>query len=156
MSIMSTVQRWLRRLRLLAPLDFDQQVWGAKSLMDLHQDGSLFYLAEVEAGGTMYTCWQGSRDSKPYAITISSSGKSTGPTLDDSRVGDCGTWAYPPKLSCVQAQAAMAKAGITGTWTYCRLRKSVDYRFNPFYDFVFHSHAPVRVDAMTGAVDIQV
>jgi hypothetical protein len=152
MKIVATIKKHLRRLGLLSPLNFDQQVWGAKSLMDLHQNGSQFYLAEADAGSTMYTCWQGSEDQKPYAVTIDSSGHVTGPTFDDSRVAECMAFAYPPKLSCAQAQQAMNKSGITDTWTFCRLRKTVDYRGNPFYDFTFTTRQPVHVDAVTGQV----
>jgi len=152
MAIIATIKRHLRRIGLLNPLGFDQQVWGAKSLMDLHQSGSLFYLAEADRDGTMYTCWQGSQDSRPYAITIDSTGHATGPIFDDSRVAECQVFVYPPKLSCAQAQQAMVKAGITDTWTFCRLRQTVDYRGNPFYDFAFAARRPVHVDAVTGQV----
>jgi len=152
MAIIATIKRHLRRLGLLSPLSFDQQVWGAKSLMDLHQSGSRFYLAEANRGETMYTCWQGSQDNRPYAITIDSTGHSTGPTFDDSRVAECQAFAYPPKFSCAQAQQLMVKAGITDSWAFCRLRQTVDYRESCFYDFTFATRKPVRVDATTGQV----
>ena len=152
MAIISSIKKYLRRLGLLSPLNFDQQVWATKTLMDLHQHGSQFYLAEANRDGTMYTCWQGSEDSRPYAITIDISGHSTGPTFDDSRVAECQAFVYPPKLSSVQAQQAMINAGITDSWSFCRLRKTVDYRGNPFYDFTFPTRQPVHVDAVTGQV----
>lgn len=152
MKIIAAVKKHLRRMGLLSPLGFDQQIWGAKSLMDLYQSQSQFYLAECDAGGTMYTVWQGSQDQKPYAITVDIAGHSTGPTFDDSRVAECTAFVYPPTLSCAQAQQAMVKAGITDAWTFCRLRKTVDYRFNPFYDFAFSTRRPVHVDAVTGQV----
>ena len=152
MKIIATIKKHLRQLGVLSPLNFDQQIWGGKSLMDLYQSGSQFYLAEADSGGTMYTVWQGSQDQKPYAITIDTSGHATSPVIDDSRVAECTAFVYPPKLSCTQAQQAMAKAGITDTWTFCRLRKTVDYRFNPFYDFAFVTRRPVHVDAVTGQV----
>jgi hypothetical protein len=55
-------------------LDFDQQVWGAKSVMDLVQFDSQFMLAEADTGGTMYTVWSGSQDQKPYAISVDVNG----------------------------------------------------------------------------------
>ncbi len=152
MTIVSAIKRHLRRIGLLAPLGYDQQIWGAKSLMDLYQSRSQFYLAEADAGGTMYTVWQGSSDQKPYAITVDTIGHASAPVIDDSRVAECTAFVYPPTLSCAQAQQAMAKAGITDAWTFCRLRKTVDYRFNPFYDFVFATRRPVHVDAVTGQV----
>jgi hypothetical protein len=152
MKIIAAVKKHLRRLGVLSPLTYDQQIWGGKSLMDLYQSASQFYLAEADSGGTMYTVWQGSQDQKPYAITIDTSGHATSPVIDDSRVAECTAFAYPPKLSCAQAQQAMVKAGITDTWTFCRLRKTVDYRFNPFYDFAFATRRPVHVDAVTGQV----
>jgi len=152
MNLINTIKKYMRRMGLLSPLGFDQQIWGAKSLMDLYQCQSQFYLAEGDAGGTMYTCWQGSQDSKPYAVTVDTSGHTTGPTFDDSRVAECKAFVYPPKFSCAQAQQAMVKAGITDPWTFCRLRKTVDYRYNPFYDFTFATRRPVHVDAVTGQV----
>jgi hypothetical protein len=152
MTFIATIKRHLRRIGLLSPLSFDQQVWGAKSLMDLYQSGSLFYLAEADRDGTMYTCWQGSQDSRPYAITIDYSGHATGPNFDDSRVAECQAFAYPPKLSCIQAEQAMVKAGITDSWSFCRLRQTVDYRESRFYDFTFSTRRPVHVDATTGQI----
>ena len=152
MSIITLIRQYFRRLGFLSPLSFDQQIWGAKSLMDLHQNGSKFYLAEADRNGTMYTCWQGSEDTKPYAITVDITGHATGPTFDDSRVAECQAFVYPPTLSCNQAQQAMTKAGITDTWLFCRLRQTVDYRGNPFYDFTFDGRQPVHVDAVTGPI----
>jgi hypothetical protein len=152
MSIITHIQRYLRRLRVLSPLSFDQQIYGAQSLMNLHQSGSWFYLAEADRNGTMYTCWQGSEDAKPYAITVDITGHATGPTFDDSRVAECQAFVYPPTLSCAQAQQAMINAGITDAWIFCRLRQTVDYRGNPFYDFTFSNRQPVHVDAVTGQI----
>ena len=152
MRIIAHILRHLRRFGLLSPLNYDQQIWGAKALMDLYQHGSKFYLAESDFGGTMYTVWQGVHDSKPYAITVDPTGHAVGPTFDDSRVGDCQVFVYPPKLSCVQAQQAMIKAGITDAWSFCRLRQSMDFRYNPFYDFAFTVRTAVHVDAVTGAI----
>ena len=152
MSIITFFKRVAVKLGFMSPLNFDQQIWGAKSLMDLYQNGSQFYLAEADSGGTMYTVWQGSRDQKPYAITIDTTGHATGPVFDDSQVGECTAWVYPPKMSCVQAQQVMIKSGITDSWAFCRLRKTVDYRFNPFYDFAFTTRPPVHVDATTGKI----
>ena len=64
-QISNLVTRHLRKFGLLAPLTFDQQVWGAKSVMDLVQFDSRFMLAEANNGGTMYTVWSGSQDQKP-------------------------------------------------------------------------------------------
>jgi len=152
MSIITRIKQYLRQLGLLSPLSFDQQIWGAKSLMDLHQSGSKFYLAEADRNGTMYTCWQGSEDTNPYAINVDITGHATGPTFDDSRVAECQAFVYPPTLSCAQAQQAMTKAGITEAWLFCRLRQTVDYRGNPFYDFTFTNRQPVHVDAVTGQI----
>jgi len=152
MSIITRIKQYLRQLGLLSPLSFDQQIWGAKSLMDLYQDKSKFYLAEADHNGTMYTCWQGSEDTKPYAITVDIAGHTTGPTFDDSRVAECQAFVYPPTLSCSQAQQAMTNAGITDVWLFCRLRQTVDYRGNPFYDFTFADRQPVHVDAVTGQI----
>jgi len=152
MKIIATIKKYLRRIGVLPPLNYDQQIWGAKSLMDLYQTGSRFYLAEADSGNTMYTVWQGSQDQKPYAITIDTSGHATAPIVDDSRVAECMAFEYPPKLSCAQAQQAMVKAQITDAWAFCRLRKTVDYRGNPFYDFAFVTRQPVHVDAATGQV----
>ena len=152
-QISNLLARHLRKFGLMQKLDFDQQVWGAKSVMDLVQHGSLFMLAEANAGATMYTCWLGNRDQKPYAVSVDVNGHATTPVLDDSRIGDCGTWVYPPRFSCSQAQVAMTKAGITDTWTFCRLRQTVDFpKANPFYDFVLSKGGTVHVDAMTGVV----
>lgn len=152
MTIIATITKYLRQLGLLSPLGFDQQVWGAKTLMDLDQTGSKFYLAEANAGGIMYTCWQGSLTQQPYAITIDTAGHTTGPTPDSSKIGDCMAFAYPPTLSCSTAQQAMTQAGIEDAWAFCRLRKTVEATSNPFYDFAFATRNPVYVDAMTGKV----
>jgi hypothetical protein len=153
MKILSLMQKYFRKFGLMAPLGFDKQVWGAKALMDLYQPNSTLYLAETNAGGTMYTCWNGYHDNKPYAITVDPTGHTTGPVYDSSRIGDCEAWQYPCKINCQQAQQAMIKAGITDAWTFCRLRKTVDSpQANPFYDFTFASRQPVRVDAVTGQV----
>jgi hypothetical protein len=152
-NIFNHILGHLRDFGLLAPLSFDQQVWGAKSVMDLVQHGSKFLLAEADAGGTMYTCWSGSRDQKPYAISVDVNGHATTPVYDDSRIGDCGAWVYPPKLTCAQAQVALVKAGIPDAWTFCRLRQTVDFpQANPFYNFVLSTGKTAHVDANTGQV----
>jgi hypothetical protein len=151
--IFNLLTRHLRKFGLMQSLSFDQQVWGAKSVMDLEQFKSRFMLAEAAPGATMYTVWLGSRDQKPYAISVDVNGHATTPTQDDSRIGDCGAWSYPPKLSCAQAQAALVKAGITDAWTFCRLRQTVDSpQANPFYDFVLSTGKTAHVDANTGQV----
>jgi hypothetical protein len=152
MSVILTVKKYLRKYGVLAPLGFDQQVWGAKSVMDLVQHGSQFLLAEATPDGIMYTCWSGRRDNKPYAITIDPTGHAIGPFYDSSKIGDCMAWSYPPKFSCLQAQAALVKSGITQTWTWCRLRQAVAPQGTPFYDFTFDGRNPVHVDADTGQV----
>ena len=152
-QISNLVTRHLRKFGLMQSLTFDQQVWGAKSVMDLVQYGSKFLLAEADAGGTMYTCWSGGRDQKPYAISVDVTGHATTPVYDSSRIGDCGAWVYPPKLTCAQAQVALVKAGIPDAWTFCRLRQTVDFpQANPFYDFVLSTGKTAHVDANTGQV----
>jgi len=151
--IFNLLTRHLRKFGLMRSLSFDQQVWGAKSVMDLEQFNSRFMLAEAAPGATMYTVWLGSRDQKPYAISVNVNGHATTPTQDDSRIGDCGAWTYPPKLSCAQAQTALVKAGIPDAWTFCRLRQTVDFpQANPFYDFVLSTGKTAHVDANTGQV----
>ena len=152
-QISNLVTRHLRKFGLMQSLTFDQQIWGAKSVMDLVQFNSRFMLAEANSGGTMYTVWSGSQDQKPYAVSVDVTGHATTPTYDSSRIGDCGVWCYPPKLSCAQAQAALVKAGITDAWTFCRLRQTVDFpQANPFYDFVLSTGKTAHVDANTGQV----
>ena len=152
-QLSNLVTRHLRKFGLMQSLTFDQQVWGAKSVMDLVQFDSRFMLAEAGNGVTMYMVWSGSRDQKPYAISVDVTGHATTPVYDSSRIGDCGAWTYPPKLSCAQAQTAMVKAGITDAWTFCRLRQTVDFpQANPFYDFVLSTGMKAHVDAVTGAV----
>jgi hypothetical protein len=151
-SITGLVTKYLRQFGVMSPLNYDQQILGAQAVMNLHETGSLFYLAEADAGSTMYTVWQGSEDNKPYAITVTNTGHATNPVVDSSKIGDCKAFAYPPKLSCGAAQQAMSQAGITDAWNFCRLRQSMDPVGNPFYDFAFNTRGPVRVDAVTGQV----
>ena len=67
-QLSNLVTRHLRKFGLMQSLTFDQQVWGAKSVMDLVQFDSRFMLAEADTGGTMYTvCW---------AVKIKSPGES--------------------------------------------------------------------------------
>jgi hypothetical protein len=132
-----------------APLSFDQQVWGAKSVIDLVQHGSQFLLAEGTNAGSCYTCWLSARDQVPTAIIIDSTGHATGPFPDSSKVQDCQPWSYPPKITCGQAVINMAKAGITESWITCRLRQTIGQP-NPNYYFIFAKHVPVTVDATTG------
>lgn len=162
MSILLFLKKYLRKFGLVEQLDFDQQVWGAKSLMDIHQQGSKFFLAEGNNDDTVYTCWNGASDNLPYAITVDTNGFSTGPVQDSSKIGDCMLWEYPPKISCADAVIAMANAGITTVWQGCRLRQGVDPQYNPFYEFTFDTQLEslrgrndpftVNVDAVTGQV----
>lgn len=151
MSIILSIKKYLRTFGLLGPLSFDQQVWGAKSVMDLVQHGSQFLLAEAGPANTMYTCWSGRRDNKPYAVTVDSSGHATGPVLDSSKIADCVAWMYPPKFSCQQAQTVVIQSGVVESWIFCELRKTIACP-NPVYTFKFVIHAPVTVDAVTGKI----
>lgn len=151
MSIIPFFKRFFIKLGLATPLSFDQQVWGAKSVMDLYQVKSQFLLADGANGGSCYTCWLGSRDRVATAINVDSAGHATGPFPDDTRVKDCVAWTYPPKVTCAQAQAVVLKAGITESWTTCTL-KQVTAQPNPAYTFNFLQHAPVSVDAVTGKI----
>jgi hypothetical protein len=47
-QISNLVTRHLRKFGLMQSLTFDQQVWGAKSVMDLVQFDSRFMLAEAD------------------------------------------------------------------------------------------------------------
>ena len=49
-QISNLITRHLRKFGLMQSLTFDQQVWGAKSVMDLVQFDSRFMLAEADAG----------------------------------------------------------------------------------------------------------
>ena len=154
-QISNLVTRHLRKFGLMQSLTFDQQVWGAKSVMDLVQFDSRFMLAEASTGGTMYTVWSGSRDQIAWGISVDVTGHATTPTHDDGRGTDCGIWTYPPKVSYAQATQRLIQSGILDVPTFCRLRQTVDYRkYNPFYDFVFdHGQGGTAfVDAETGAV----
>jgi hypothetical protein len=150
---MLSIKKYLRKFGVMSLLNFDQQLWGAKSVMDLVQHESRFLLAEAGPGGVMYTCWLGHSDNKPYAITIDPTGHATGPFYDSSKIGDCIAWSYPPKFSCAQAQAAMIKSGITQAWTWCRLRQAVAPQSSPFYDFVLSNGETAHVSADTGKVN---
>ena len=149
MSVFSYFKKFLIKVGVSAPLSFDQQVWGAKSVIDLVQHGSQFLLADGVNGGDCYTCWLGARNNVPTAIVINPTGHATGPFPDDSRVKDCQPWTYPPKFTCGQAADIVAKTGVTEAWTTCTL-KQVTGQKNPAYTFTFAEHAPVSVDAVTG------
>lgn len=151
MSLLNFIQRHLRKFGFMAPLTFDQQVWGAKSVMDLAQFKSQFLLAEGSAGSSVYTCWMGSRNKVPTAVVVDSAGHATGPFPDDTRVKDCVAWTYPPKITCAQAVANLVKAGITESWATCTLKKVTGQK-NPAYTFTFAVHTPVTVDATTGKI----
>ena len=51
-QLSNLVTRHLRKFGLMQSLTFDQQVWGAKSVMDLVEFDSRFMLAEADTGGT--------------------------------------------------------------------------------------------------------
>ena len=139
------------KMGFMVPLSFDQQVWGAKSVMDLHQIKSQFLLADGANGGSCYTCWLGSQDKVSSAIDVDATGHATGPFPDDTRVKDCAPWTYPSKVSCAQAVAIMVKSGITEVWTTCTLKQTTGQK-NPAYTFTFAEHAPVTVDATSGKI----
>jgi hypothetical protein len=152
MTLLSGTKKTLRKFGIMSPLSFDQQVWGAKSVIDLVQHGLQFLLAEGANGGSCYTCWLGSRNNVATAIIIDSTGHATGPFPDSSKIQDCKPWTYPPKITCNQAVANMTKAGITESWVTCRLRQTTD-QSSPSYYFTFVSHQPVVVDAVTGKIN---
>jgi hypothetical protein len=149
--IKDRILKLTRKLGIVAPLSFDQQVWGAKSVMDLVQHGSKFLLADGVNQGDCYTVWSGAKDGKATAIVIDSSGHATGPFPDDSRTKDCQPWQYPPKVTCAQAVHIMVQSGITETWTKCTLQQITGQK-NPAYTFIFTEHAPVVIDAVTGKI----
>lgn len=151
MSVTSFFKRLFIKVGISTPLSFDQQVWGAKSVIDLVQRGSQFLLADGIAGQSCYTAWQSAKTKSPVAIVVDSTGHATGPFPDDTRVKDCEPWQYPPKISCGQATAAVVKSGITEAWITCTLKK-VTGQNNPAYTFTFAEHAPVSVDAATGKI----
>jgi hypothetical protein len=151
MSLFSLFKRLLINVGVRSPLSFDQQVWGAKSVMDLVQHGSQFLLAEGTAGQDCYTCWLGAKTKTPTAIVIDNTGHATGPFPDDSKIKDCAPWTYPPKITCAQATVTLVKAGITEAWVTCTLKK-VTGQTNPAYTFTFVQHTPVTVDATTGKI----
>jgi hypothetical protein len=151
MSVTSFFKRLLIKVGITSPLSFDQQVWGAKSVIDLVQHGSQFLLAEGTAGSNCYTAWLGTNTKSPVAIVIDATGHATGPFPDDSKTAGCASWNYPPKFSCAQAVNAMTKIGITEAWTTCTL-KQITGQKNPAYTFSFAQHAPVVVDATTGKI----
>ena len=146
--IFSTIVRYLRKFRLSAPLNYDQQIWGAKSLMDLYQPRSFFYLADCDRGGVMTTCWLGSQDGVTYVITVDVMGKATGPTKCNNP--NVIAFGYPPLYSCAQAGGILVNAGITEAWLHCTLEQIVNGDI--MYYFTFLQHAPVTVDAMTGEI----
>ena len=150
-NILNSILSYARQVGLMAPLSFDQQVWGAKSVIDLVQHGSQFLLANGVNGSDCYTCWLGARDNQPTAIVIGSTGHATGPFPDDSRVKDCLPWKYPPTITCGQAVAVVVKSGITENWTSCTLKQTTGQK-NPAYTFNFAQHAPVSIDAATGKI----
>jgi len=144
----SRLTEYLRKIKLLAPLSFDQQVWGAKSLMDLYQPISFFYLAESDNGGVMTTYWLGSQDGLTYKITVDTNGESTGPTQSNSP--NVVAFGYPPLISCSQAVKILKNAGITAAWQNCGLEQLTPG--NITYYFTFLQHDPVTVNAMTGEI----
>lgn len=150
-ALFAKILKLTQVLGFTAPLSFDQQVWGAKSVMDLVQQGSKFLLADGTNGGDCYTVWLGAKDNRATAVVIDSTGHATGPFPDDSRVKDCQAWKYPPKITCAQAVGVLTKAGITETWTDCTLKQATAQK-NPAYTFVFAQHAAVTVDAVTGKI----
>ena len=151
MSILSFFKNFFVQLGFISPLSFDQQVWGAKSVIDLVQYGSQFLLAQGINGQSCYTCWLGANTKIPTAVVIDSTGHATGPFPDDSKIKDCISWTYPPKVTCAQATAVLVKSGITESWTDCTLKKVAGQK-NPAYTFAFDQHAPVSVDAATGKI----
>jgi hypothetical protein len=150
-NILNRILSYTRQVGLMSPLSFDQQVWGAKSVIDLVQHGSKFLLANGVNGGDCYTCWLGARDNRPTAIVISSTGHATGPFPDDSRVKDCQPWTYPPAINCSQAVEVLIKTGITEVWADCTLKQTAGQK-NPAYTFTFAQHPPVTIDAVTGKI----
>jgi hypothetical protein len=151
MSIIPLFKRMFVKLGFMAPLSFDQQVWGAKSVIDLVQRGSQFLLAQGTAGADCYTAWLGANTKAPVAIVIDSVGHATGPFPDDSKTAGCQPWKYPPKVTCAQATDTVIKSGVTESWTTCILKKTADQK-NPVYTFNFAQHQPVSVDAVTGKI----
>jgi hypothetical protein len=145
----SRLTEYLRKINLLAPLSFDQQVWGAKSLMDLYQPISFFYLAEADNGGVMTTYWLGSQDGLTYKITVDTNGESTGPTQSNSP--NTVPFGYPPLISCLQAVKILENVGITAAWQNCSLEQLTPG--NITYYFTFLQHDPVTVNAMTGEIE---
>lgn len=151
MSVISFFKRLFVKVGLMAPLSFDQQVWGAKGVMDLVERGSQFLLAQGTNGQECYTAWLGANTKVSEALVIDSTGHATGPFPDDSKTKECAPWTYPPKVTCAQAVAVMAKSGITEAWTTCTLKQTTGQK-NPTYTFTFAVHAPVTVDATTGKI----
>jgi hypothetical protein len=151
MSVLSYFKKFFIKLGLASPLSFDQQVWGAKSVIDLVQRGSQFLLASGTAGSDCYTAWLSSKTKTPVAIVVDSTGHATGPFPDDSKTAGCVPWKYPPKFSCSQAVGVMTKSGIVEAWITCELKKTAS-QANPAYTFTFAVHTPVSVDATTGKI----
>jgi hypothetical protein len=151
MSVLSFFKKIFIKIGLSSPLSFDQQVWGAKSVIDLVQRGSQFLLAEATNGQDCYTAWLGANTKMPEAIVVSNSGHATGPFPDDTKTAGCVPWKYPPKFTCAQAVDAMTKSGVTEAWVTCTLKQTADQK-NPVYTFTFAQHAPVSVNAATGKI----
>lgn len=150
-NIINSISSLAQKLGLTSSLSFDQQIWGAKSVIDLVQHGSQFLLAQGTNQGDCYTCWLGARTKTPTAVVIDNTGHATGPFPDDSRSKNCVAWTYPPKVSCAAAVSVLAKSGITETWTTCTL-KLTNGQTNPAYTFTFLEHVPMSVDAVTGKI----
>lgn len=151
MSIIAFFKRLFVKVGLSAPLSFDQQVWGAKTVIDLVQRGSQFLLAQGTNGQDCYTAWLGANSKIAEAIVIDSTGHATGPFPDDTKTKDCQPCKFPPKFSCSQAVDVITKSGISEVWITCTLKQSTGQK-NPVYTFTFAVHAPVSVDANTGKI----
>jgi hypothetical protein len=152
MSIISFVTLYLRKFGILPTLSFDQQVWGAKTIMDLYQMQSEFFQASADANGVMQTYWLGSQDHDPYRVSIDPNGHAAIPVYDASPVGECEIFSYPPQFSCAQAQAVVARTTTVEPWTHCELKKAPSTVSHPVYRFSFLLHEPVEVDATTGQI----
>jgi len=152
MSIISFVTLYLRKFGILPTLSFDQQVWGAKTIMDLYQMQSEFFQASADANGVMQTYWLGSQDHDPYRVSIDPYGHAATPVYDASPVGECEIFSYPPQFSCAQAQAVVARTTTVEPWTHCELKKAPSTVSHPVYRFSFLLHEPVEVDATTGQI----
>ena len=147
--IFSTIATYLRKFKLLAPLNYDQQVWGAKSLMDLYQQGSLLYLASADQNCAMATYWMGSQDGVTYVITVDVYGASTGPTKSNNP--NVAAFSYPPIYGCAQAAKTLTAAGISEPWQHCTLEQMTEG--DVVYYFTFLQHTPVTVNAMSNQIE---